>query len=972
MVYPCSTMQSVKDSEVGDLEAQLACKEKEWKELQAARVHQLESSLRKAQEECSTLRERYQRIKEGFQFNLAILEERDKELEKYDVVATRALTLEKNRQEEVKRLRLQVSWLEEQRRREAGQWKDELSKSEQSAAQYRLQMDEIKLSMAGEVQKQTEEYERMKLNLQNKIREVEGELTLQRQVEKTAAVLSKSDVNEDAADVQEMTVVFNSELRQREHGFNVKMDEMRAVVLSHDLKVKLLSKEVEVHSQTQLQTTEALKSTQDFCQQIQTQLQHKEQEIRDVTAAKDSRIKELEEELKLMKTKCKKEDDDHMRKYNDVIRALRKYETQLQAQRQAYTEQLQTAEKRIIKLQEDGKIQASKLISAQRDQQEEMKHRDETIHRLRTEVDRIKNGWDEYVSQVSSEVVVKDTEMIALKERETKLRSELERSREEIEGYKQQLSAGLRREQLLEQKRVQVELEWQRRCEDVKAELYLANEQLIQDLTWARDQVKAELKEKEQELQDLSILLRSVKTERDQALQGLTPQVDYLASEEIRRLQEQNGILRSVVNQMRKDMEGLSHLPLHPQTQTQPQSSPPQTVKPPEAPSTHSDPQTTTGPPPQSTETSIKVSPADYTDALEQEVSQLKAQCRKLKEQLEGATGPLSASPFAHKPSEDLIPADNTIMGQQGLEQGGGCQEKCANTSSLRKQEFRVSHREPALTSITEQGVTNAALVRQLQEENLRLCRQQQQTLALMSGGVFDKIDSSQLHTRLKQAALCISRLSVEKQQLIKMGNRLRAQITAAGLQEAAEPQRDLSTETRGDQQDRLSALEGLQYQLTTQELQYALRQIVSTPAEQPRPENNSRDPATKGAANPWTQGHKTPERPEPCSAVPSSLLSSEESLRSLKELWDKLDQGLSPSIFSEGELSRTEVAESGAAGVQMMMQGVSAPLHNHPPAEGKQRRNPPTASSSNINKTRERPGGPGGISKIRNYSIKD
>lgn len=36
--------------------------------------------------------------------------------------------------------------------------------------------------------------------------------------------------------------------------------------------------------------------------------------------------------------------------------------------------------------------------------------------------------------------------------------------------------------------------------------------------------------------------------------------MDSLASEEIRRLQEQNSALRAVVAQMRKDMEGLGHL----------------------------------------------------------------------------------------------------------------------------------------------------------------------------------------------------------------------------------------------------------------------------------------------------------------------------------------------------------------------------------------------------------------------------
>lgn len=77
-----------------------------------------------------------------------------------------------------------------------------------------------------------------------------------------------------------------------------------------------------------------------------------------------------------------------------------------------------------------------------------------------------------------------------------------------------------------------------------------------------------------------------------------------------------------------------------------------------------------------------------------------------------------------------------------------------------------------------------SALVQQLQEENLYL--QQQQASGLMSGDLFAqgaKTNLPLLHTRLKQAALCIAHLSREKQQLIEMGNRLRAQITTAGPQ---------------------------------------------------------------------------------------------------------------------------------------------------------------------------------------------
>lgn len=55
--------------------------------------------------------------------------------------------------------------------------------------------------------------------------------------------------------------------------------------------------------------------------------------------------------------------------------------------------------------------------------------------------------------------------------------------------YKQQVSSGLQREQALEQKRVQLELDWERRCEEVRSEHYLRSEELIQSLTQARDQV---------------------------------------------------------------------------------------------------------------------------------------------------------------------------------------------------------------------------------------------------------------------------------------------------------------------------------------------------------------------------------------------------------------------------------------------------------------------------------------------------
>ncbi len=56
------------------------------------------------------------------------------------------------------------------------------------------------------------------------------------------------------------------------------------------------------------------------------------------------------------------------------------------------------------------------------------------VIRLLTEVETAQNGWDKYITQVSAEIVAKDTEIITLQERETRLRTEWDRSVEEVEG----------------------------------------------------------------------------------------------------------------------------------------------------------------------------------------------------------------------------------------------------------------------------------------------------------------------------------------------------------------------------------------------------------------------------------------------------------------------------------------------------------------------------------------------------------
>ncbi|KAG5854296.1 hypothetical protein ANANG_G00036300 [Anguilla anguilla] len=366
------------------------------------------------------------------------------------------------------------------------------------------------------------------------------------------------------------------------------------------------------------------------------------------------------------------------------------------------------------------------------------------------ELETTRAGWDVYITQVSKDTVSKDVELQTLGEREARLRAELQRCQGDVERYKRQVAGGVQRERALEQARVQVELDWQRRLEDAQAGHYLKSEELIQGLTQARDQAMAELRERERELQDATAVLRSVTLERDQALQRAPgpPARDAqlqgphaegsgtFPSEEIQRLQQQNSSLRAAIANMRRDMESLSE-----QLATAPPAAPP--TAPP------------TAPPAQ------KQSPAgaaaaagvpEYCQALQEEVAELKARCRLLQNQLEEASKapvPAPPRPRASAPRhrrQRLPPKPHPLperdhrnlsihgatgrrpnsrsqtrkhtqrMGKSSEEftlkstnsrmigkTGGLRAEKVSNAATLRKQEVRLAHLESTLAQLTQQ-----------------------------------------------------------------------------------------------------------------------------------------------------------------------------------------------------------------------------------------------------------------------------
>ncbi|XP_074826646.1 coiled-coil domain-containing protein 57 isoform X2 [Natator depressus] len=746
-----STMLQMK-KELNEL---LVRKEQEWEKLQACQLCFQKTTLQDTRKQLQEMHKKFNRLKEDFTYNLGVLEERDRELERYDAMFTHLKMAENTKQAEVSDLRIQLDKLQqtlvkETRKQEALQYQ-----YQQKLKEHQLEMERLHSSKVSDIDHHSEEYKKLKQELERKLQEVEGELALQK---------------------QELLVEFDAEIKKREHAFQRQADEMSNLVLSHELKVKLLTRELEALKEAGMKAAESLQIAETTNLKLEKEAKCKDWELKDLAAVKDAQIQDLECKLHLVYLTWQKEEETFQRKHEVLDRFAKEKDAVLVSVKEVHAEQIQKWENQIRELQIRHETLEMELHRREWRHTDCLREKDAVIEKLQEELTTLKTSWDSHLAQISKETVSKDLQIQSLHEEEVKLRAELARFQQDIERYKQQLSLAAEREQILQRAKVQAELDWQRRCENAERNQYQKSEDLIQSLSTARDQVIAQLQEKEQKLCEMETVLSALTFERDQAVQalqkhGILPEGEKqtflgdnkgvlgkdFPAREIQRLKEQNTSLRAAIAEMRKEMETLSD-------QT-PSSFP-----------------------------------------------------RKEKIQYTQQTAPdAKASTVIFTP-------------------GAFCADEVFSGAPLKNLEARTAH----LDSMVTQHIQKDSVIKGLQEEIVDL-RQQLSGVGSSDGPQQCMNYSTQeMQNKLKEAVRKITILSQEKQQLIEMGNKLRAElgvVSKKGLQHyISSKQCPVHTvygalypkELANEAQHRLSALEHLQYQLTTRELQYAQRQRFS------------------------------------------------------------------------------------------------------------------------------------------------
>nr|XP_021586980.2 coiled-coil domain-containing protein 57 [Ictidomys tridecemlineatus] len=786
------------------LSEMLSRKEEEWRVLQAHHTQMQEAALQDAQKQLEEAQGKLRRLQEDFLYNLRVLEERDLELEHYDAAFAQARGQEEARQAEVSELKVEVARLKQELAREARRMEELQQQQQRRAQEHHQELERVHSDKNGEISHQREQYENLKWRLERKLEELDGELALQR---------------------QELLLEFESEMQKREHEFRLQADGMSSVVLSQELKVKLLSKELEALKEAGAQAAECLQRAETANAELEKQLQGRAWELREVEALKDARIKDLEDKLHSVQLTRKKEEEIFKRKHEELDRLARERDAMLVAVKGTHAEQLRALEARVLELQAHGDALEVQLRRAEWTQADAAREKDAVIDRLREDAAALKASWDAQVTQMSKEAVAKDLQVQTLREEEVKLQAQLARRQQDVARYKQELSLAVERERNLGRDQVQLNLDWQRRCDSIEREQIQRSEALIQGLLEARDQVTAKLQETERALREQEAVLRAVTLERDQAVealqaQGLLPVKEFpgqhkgemgsaFPPSEIQRLQDQNTSLRNAVAQMRREMEALSG-----ETLPSAQSGENACTHLPEA------------------EAAGDTAPPRYVLALAAEVQNLKHKLSALEGELAGSPGPPETSSGDAKLHPGAL--EGELAGLPGppelhpsaptfTETGESVTDGQAPTGlalALRKLRDRVHLLNLLVTHLRkkvqqkplELDTVHHELPREVDQVHVEVLELQKQVAELekhlgtaqqegeqpLGGkqlrregladerpvGTKDQLGAQppqtlsvpHLQRKLKAAAKKILRLRLEKEQLLEMGNRLRAE----------------------------------------------------------------------------------------------------------------------------------------------------------------------------------------------------
>ena len=198
-----------------ELEEQKARELKEIRQYQASAV---EASLKRKEKALLELQQKFQQLRNDFEYNLKLLEERDKELTQYDEVFEQLKNIINNKSAEISELHIHIDQLTNQIASFERDKADLKQHYTERVAELQRQTTTFQQQCHANADKERHHYEQLCNQLQLRLRQCEEE--------------SERIREESGRDLEEL-------LRRKEQDHRIKVDEMVTMVMTKENQVRI-------------------------------------------------------------------------------------------------------------------------------------------------------------------------------------------------------------------------------------------------------------------------------------------------------------------------------------------------------------------------------------------------------------------------------------------------------------------------------------------------------------------------------------------------------------------------------------------------------------------------------------------------------------------------------------------------------------------------------------------------------------
>ena len=164
----------------GSFRGLIAQKEKELHDINEYRIHTLETLLQEKERELAEHKQQKAKLKEDFNYNLKLLEERDGELERYDSSFSSLKSVIRDRDVELSELKIAAAELQHAAKQERDRAAEAESYYQQKLAALREEAEAVRWKKEDEVRAQRDEFEAHKREAQRQLHEAAAALELER------------------------------------------------------------------------------------------------------------------------------------------------------------------------------------------------------------------------------------------------------------------------------------------------------------------------------------------------------------------------------------------------------------------------------------------------------------------------------------------------------------------------------------------------------------------------------------------------------------------------------------------------------------------------------------------------------------------------------------------------------------------------------------------------------------------------